>query len=119
MTFADTLRAVRVTSRIKVNELGATGKTMRQTRSGNLLVEFGMGAKAEVGASKLQTLLASAILDKVGTIINLGTSMEIEIVDIDAIAEREEIEMALNKAIAEKTGEKSKDGGIKLSVCGR
>lgn len=110
MSFADTVRAVRVTSGVRVDELGAAVKTMRQTRSGNLIVEFGMGTKAEAAAVKLQSMLKSAISDKVGPIVNLGAVAEIEILDIDAVADRTEVEKALNRAVAELPGDMDRSG---------
>lgn len=102
MSFADTVRAVRVNSGVNISELGATVKSMRKTRGGNLLLEFERGTKAEAAAVKLRSLLASKMANKVGAIHNLGTTAEIEVVDIDAVADYVEIEAAINKTIKEK-----------------
>lgn len=116
MTFADTVREVRINSGVNIADLGAPVKSMRQTRGGNLIMEFERGAKAEAAAVKLRSLLTAKIADKVGNIFNLGTSSEIEIVDIDAVAEREEIEAALDKAVKEKfAGSDDNIGPLKLS----
>lgn len=103
-TFADTVRAMRTKSGVNVGELGAPIKTMRRTRDGNLLLEFGGGAKAKAAAAKLKSLLVSSISEDVGQIVNLGSLIDIEIVDIDAIASREEVEEALNKVVGAKLG---------------
>lgn len=103
-TFADTVWAMRMKSGVNVGELGAPIKTMRRTRDGNLLLEFGGGAKAEAAAAKLKSLLVSSISEDVGQIVNLESLIDIEIVDIDAIASREEVEEALNKVVGAKLG---------------
>lgn len=77
-----------VSSGVNVEELGATVKTMRQTREGNLIVEFGKGIKSETVVKKLKK-----ISQEVGTISNM-----VNMVDIDAAVEADKVEDAIHRA---------------------
>lgn len=101
MSYADTVVAVRKTSGVDVESLGATIRGIRRTRDGHVLLEFNKGVKAEEASKKLSGLLLSSVADQVGDITTLGALSDIEVVDIDAGADREEVEQALNKAVSE------------------
>lgn len=98
-SYAETVTAVRGASGINPGELGARVKKMRKTREGHLLVELHGGARAEEAASKLRTAISKNLGTRVGTTVPLGCSVEMEIMDLDAVATKEEVLTALRAAV--------------------
>lgn len=97
--YADTVRALRTTAGLNPTEFGAKVTSMRQTRSGHVLVEMGKGTKSELAAGKLRTAISEKLGERVGGVVHLSQYTEIEIVDLDAIADKTEVLDAVRSAI--------------------
>jgi len=98
-SYADTVRAIRQNSEINLAELGAQVTGMRKTRDGQLLVELGKGAGSVVAAQKLSSAIATRLGDAVGGVSQLSQYAVVEIVDLDAVATKDEVLSALRAAI--------------------
>lgn len=76
-------------------------------------MEFGKGVKAEAAAQNLRPCIVVSITKDVEQITNLGSSVGIEVVDIDVAASKEEVEEALNKAVKPISGNLKERGTTK------
>lgn len=72
---------------------------MRRTKDRHLIVELKKGKDAEHSANKLMKLLSKCIGNRVGSIKQMGMLTELEILDIDAFATKEEVHDAVYKTI--------------------
>lgn len=98
-TYADTVMAVRKFSGVNVESLGATIKGIRRTTNGHVLLEFDKGAKAEEASKKVR---GSCSLGSQNRLVTFPLKeLYIEVIDIDAGADREEVEQGLTKTIDE------------------
>lgn len=107
-TYADTVRALRASGAVDSENI-ATVAGVRRTREGHVLVEQKRGPGAEDAAVTLRRKLTENLGNSVGPITADGHTTEIEIVDLDAAATREEILTALTKAAA--------DNGASSEMC--
>jgi len=98
-TYADTVRDLRTTSGLNPVDLGVKVKSMRRTREGHVLLELAKGAESQVAAGKLTEAISVKLGSGVGTVTQLGKTTEMEVVDIDAAADKEEVLKALQAAI--------------------
>lgn len=96
-TFDSTLRAVR--SAVDPGEIGVDIKKVSRTQGGHLLVELKGGPKAADGAAAFSKAVEERTNGRTGGVVQLGTSLEIEIVDLDPGVEEEEVRAALVAAI--------------------
>lgn len=98
-SYADTVSAVRKSSGINLTDSGAQITAMRKTRDGHLLLELRKGHDSEAAAAKLSQCLSAKLGESVGAIHHMSTTTEVEILDLDAVATREEITTALLDSI--------------------
>lgn len=98
-SYADTVRAIRQNKEINLAELGAQVTGMRKTGDGHLLVELDKGAGSAVAAQKLSSAIATRLGDAVGGVSQLSQYAVVEIVDLDAVATKDEVLSALRAAI--------------------
>ncbi|KAF0717136.1 Uncharacterized protein FWK35_00029859 [Aphis craccivora] len=98
-SYADTVRAIRHNSEINLAELGAQVTGMRKTRDGHLLVELDKGAGSAVAAQKLSSAIATRLGDAFGGVSQVSQYAVVEIVDLDAVATKDEVLSALWVAI--------------------
>jgi|UniRef100_A0A2S2QXW4 hypothetical protein len=89
-SYADTVRAIRQNREINLAELGAQLTGMCKTRDDHLLVELGKGAGSVVAAQKLSSAIGVSQLSQYAVV---------EIVDLDAVATKDEVLLALRAAI--------------------
>lgn len=68
--YVKTVQAVRVSSGIKLNELGAKVTAMHQTRSGHLLDKLSRGKSSESIAGRLEEAVVANLGDLVGPVSN-------------------------------------------------
>lgn len=98
-SYADTVRALRSTSGISPEKVGAKVKVVRMTREGHVLLELTQGAASHAAATKLKDEIVAKLGSNVGAVTQLGQVVEVEVVDIDAAADREEVLSALQAAV--------------------
>jgi hypothetical protein len=98
-SYADTVKAVRSSSGISPEKIGAKVNTMRQTKDGHLIIELTKGLASQAAASKLSEAITSNLGDRVGQVVRLGTKTEVEILDLDAAVQKEEVLAALRGAV--------------------
>ncbi|KAL4083152.1 hypothetical protein QTP88_028510 [Uroleucon formosanum] len=72
---------------------------MRKTRDGHVLVELDKGAGSALAAQKLSSAIAIRLGDAVGGVSQLSQYAVVEIVDLDAVATKDEVLSALRAAI--------------------
>lgn len=96
LSYAETLRKVKETD-VDFDSLGTKVTSMRQTTSGNLIVELTKSSKALTAADLLRGKIAAAIPgSKVSCLRQTAT---VEIVDLDELATKEEVHAAIAKSI--------------------
>lgn len=98
-TYADTVRVLRTAAGLNPADFGAKVTSMRQTRGGHLIVELGKGVKSELAAGRLGAAITEKIGDRVGGVAHLGQYTDLEVIDIDAIADKDEVLTAIRLAI--------------------
>lgn len=96
-SFEGTLRTVQ--KAVDPGALGVNVKRISKTLNGHLLIEMSGGPKAASEAAALRR----AVLEKAGGLENkvtqLGTAIEVEIIDLDPCAQKEDIQAALETAM--------------------
>jgi hypothetical protein len=99
-SYDDTVRQVRQ-SGVDPEALGAKISAMRRTRNGDLLVDLGKSKASRAALEPLRKALVEKIGSQVGPVSKLGAYLEVEVVDIDSVADREEVLRAVRKALSE------------------
>lgn len=79
--------------------MGAESIKLRRTHDGHLLVKLPKNKGAEAGAGKLGSAISSKLSENVGAVSKLGSSVDIEVVDIDVAADRAEVLAVVRAAI--------------------
>lgn len=92
-TFEETLRAVQTA--VDPEALGVEVKKIVKTREGHVLVEMKGGPKAAGGAETLSKAVAEKAGESTGGVRQLGTTIEVEVVDTDPNATEEDVRVAL------------------------
>lgn len=98
-SYTDTMRDLRMMSGLNPGDLGATVTTVRRTREGHVLLELTKGAKSQVVAGKLSEAISAKLEGSDGAVTQLDQAMEVEVVDIDEAANREEVLKVLRAAV--------------------
>lgn len=101
-TFESTLRAVQTA--VDLEALGVDVKRIARTQEGHLLVEMKGGSKAAGGAEALSKAVSEKAIEHTGKVIKLGTSLEVEVIDINPSAREEEVFTALATAVGKLDG---------------
>jgi len=96
--YADTVQTLR-TCGLSAQDIGTTVTKMRKTRDGCLLIELPKGAKSTTAAKHMATVLSTKFGDSIGRIQQLGTQVEVEILDIDSSSSASDVLEALRDAI--------------------
>lgn len=96
-TYEGTVKAVQ--EAVDPGALGVDVKRIVRTLDGHLLVEMVGGPKAADGEATLSRAVRDKAGDLAGWVVQLGTSLEVEIVDLDPGAEREDVLAALETAM--------------------
>lgn len=102
-TYEETLKRVR-NSGVDPAAFGATVRAMRKTKSGDLLVDLGKSAKSRSAAEPLRRALVDKLGDHAASVSNLGTMVELEVVDLDSVATKDEVLHAVVTALVDKYG---------------
>ena len=76
---------------------------MRRTRSGDLLVDLGKGAKSRAAAEPLRCAIVEKLGDHVGSVSKLGSTIEMEVVDLDEVSTPGEVLTAVKDALLQST----------------
>lgn len=99
--YADTVRALRGPGGVDLADAGVNAESikLRRTRDGHLLVELPKSKDAEAAAGRLGTEISTKLGERVGAVAQLGSFVEMEVVDIDAAADRAEVLAAVRSAI--------------------
>lgn len=82
-------------SGIDIAALDAKVKDMRKTRSGDLIIELSGGHKSVPAANALRVQFTEKLENKTGPITRLTSLVDVEIVGIDATAEKCEVLQAV------------------------
>jgi hypothetical protein len=115
-TYADTVRAIRNTSGLTPESIGSRVTALKKTREGHLLVQLSKGQASQMTAEKIRSAIADKLGDQVGDVRRLGATAEVEIVDIDAAADQDEVLSALKGAIpGEDTSADSERDNIRVT----
>lgn len=101
-TFEGTLKAIQ--EAVDPFELGVEVKRISKTQEGHLLFEVKGGPKATADAAALSKAVSSKAGDFAGSVAQLGTVTEVEIVDLDPCVHEEEVLSALTAAVARVNG---------------
>lgn len=95
-TYSDVLRDIK--SKIKLEDTDTDIKSIRQTRSGDVLLELGRGTKdVQAFADAVKITVGDA-----GTVRSLLPRVTLEFLDLDSITTKEEVEEALQRELREK-----------------
>jgi len=113
-SFAETVAAAK-NVHIDFDELGVDGAKMKRTRTGDLLVELTGGTKSAAAAEKLRDALATGLGTDGGVVSSLGVHTDIEIVDIDAAANNDEVLEALRAYATRVNGSTTADQSITVT----
>lgn len=79
--------------------LGVVVKRITKTLDGHLLVEITGGPKAAAGAATLSKAVRERVSALSDSVFQLGTALEVEIVDLDPGVERDDRQTALETAV--------------------
>lgn len=101
-TFEGTLKKIQ--EAVNPFELGVDVRRISKTQEGHLLFEVKGGPRAMVDAAALSQAVSSKAGDVAGSVAQLGTVTEVEIVDLDPCVNEEEISAALAAAVARVSG---------------
>jgi hypothetical protein len=115
-SFDETLKAVR--GAVDPEEMGIAIQKVAKTQAGHLLVEMKGGPGATNGAVALTKVIKEKAGECTGGVVHLGTTVEVEITDIDPCAVEEEVMMALEAVIAPTEGRSSGAGGTEVTLTG-
>lgn len=96
-TFEGTLKSVQ--KAVDPVKLGVDVKKISKTLDGHLLVEMSGGVNAASGAATLSRAVRDSAGDLAGRVVQLGTMLEVEIVDLDPCAQRDDVMAALEAAV--------------------
>lgn len=98
-SYVDTVRDLRTTSGLKPDDYGATVKAVKKTRERHVLLELTKGAESQAAAGRLTEAISAKLGGSVGAVTQLDQVVEIEVVDIDVAADRNEVLEALKAAV--------------------
>lgn len=102
-SYEDALKRVR-NSGVDPAVFSVTMRAMRKTKNGDLIVYLGKSAKSISAAEPLRRALVEKLGEHVSAVSNLGTLVEMEGVDIDSVATKDEVLKAIVKAFVDKYG---------------
>lgn len=115
-TFEKTLKTVR--EAVNPASIGVDVKKLSRTQDGHLLVELSGGPKAAAGAAALSKAVQDGASGLAGRVFQLGTALEVEVVDLDPGVEREEVQAALEAAVTAFDNEDSESLRAQVAVTG-
>lgn len=115
-SFEETLKAVQTT--VDPEALGVEIKKITKTREGHVLVEMKGGPSAAGGAEALCKAVAEKAGERTGGVRQLGTTVDMEVVDIDPSATEEDVRSALVAAVAKLDGMDPEMAGSTVAVTG-
>lgn len=97
-TYADVLGSIR--KEASVQKAGAELKAIRQTRSGDVLIELGPSGKGKSGL----TDAIKKVVDKGAKVRTLNPTISLEIRDLDSVTTAKEVQNAIQRDLKEKDG---------------
>lgn len=115
-TFEGTLKTVQ--EAVDPAKLGVEVKRIAKTQEGHVLVEMSGGPKAVSGATILSKAVRENASGLSNQVVQLGSALDLEIVNLDPGVERDDVLAALKTALDTVTGEDAEELKTMISVTG-
>lgn len=96
-SYEETVKPVRKT--VDPKALGVNVQRLRKTKDNHILVELPKDNKSQSAADLLSSEIKLKLGHRVGQVARLETLLDIEILDIDAVADSDEVLSALRTAV--------------------